>query len=132
MIFDSYEAFRAANFKPKVCILGSGPAGTTIARKLGAAGIPVVVLEAGSREFSDESQDFYRGSTVGDFYFDLDITRLRFMGGSSNHWAGWCRIRAGRSAVPISSPICRRCAISSTFPNSGRMCQSPTTSAGCS
>ncbi|RUU94853.1 GMC family oxidoreductase, partial [Mesorhizobium sp. M7A.T.Ca.TU.009.01.3.1] len=92
MIFDSYEAYRAANFTPKVCILGSGPAGTTIARKLGAAGIPVVVMEAGPREFSDESQDFYRGSTVGDFYFDLDITRLRLMGGSSNHWAGWCRV----------------------------------------
>ncbi|TJW77833.1 MAG: GMC family oxidoreductase, partial [Mesorhizobium sp.] len=92
MIFDSYEAYKQASFKPKVCILGSGPAGTTIARKLGAAGIPVVILEAGSREFSDESQDFYRGTTVGDYYFDLDITRLRFMGGSSNHWAGWCRV----------------------------------------
>ncbi|TPK41099.1 GMC family oxidoreductase [Mesorhizobium sp. B2-5-3] len=92
MIFDSYEAFRAANFTPRVCVLGSGPAGTTIARKLGAAGISVVVLEAGGREFSDTSQDFYRGTTVGDFYFDLDITRLRFMGGSSNHWAGWCRV----------------------------------------
>ncbi|RWE64387.1 MAG: GMC family oxidoreductase, partial [Mesorhizobium sp.] len=74
MIFDSYEAYKQVGFKPRACILGSGPAGTTIARKLGAAGIPVVVLEAGSREFSDESQDFYRGKTVGDFYFDLDIT----------------------------------------------------------
>ncbi|TGQ03878.1 GMC family oxidoreductase, partial [Mesorhizobium sp. M00.F.Ca.ET.217.01.1.1] len=71
MIFDSYEAFRASNFAARACILGSGPSGTTIARKLGAAGIPVVVLEAGSREFSDESQDFYRGATVGDPYFDL-------------------------------------------------------------
>lgn len=49
MIFDSYEAYKQVGFKPKVCVLGSGPAGTTIARKLGAAGIPVVVLEAGSR-----------------------------------------------------------------------------------
>ena len=92
MIFDSYESFKAAAFTPKACILGSGPAGTTIARKLAAAGIPVVVFEAGGREFTDESQDFYRGVTTGDPYFDLDITRLRFMGGSSNHWAGWCRV----------------------------------------
>lgn len=92
MIFDSYEAFRAVNFAPRACILGSGPAGITIARKLAAAGIPVVIFEAGSREFSDGSQDFYRGTTIGDPYFDLDITRLRFMGGSSNHWAGWCRV----------------------------------------
>ncbi|TGS11185.1 GMC family oxidoreductase [Mesorhizobium sp. M2E.F.Ca.ET.209.01.1.1] len=100
MIFDSYEAYKQAGFKPRACILGSGPAGTTIARKLGAAGIPVVVLEAGSREFSDESQDFYRGKTVGDFYFDLDITRLRFMGGSSNHWAGWCRVLDSQDFEP--------------------------------
>lgn len=100
MIFDGYEAFRAADFAPKACILGSGPAGTTIARKLAAAGVPVVVLEAGSREFSDDSQDFYRGITVGDPYFGLDVARLRFMGGSSNHWAGWCRVLDGLDFEP--------------------------------
>jgi choline dehydrogenase-like flavoprotein len=92
MIFDSYEVFQAASLTPKVVVIGSGPAGITIARKLGNAGISVAVLEAGGREYSDESQDFYRGATVGDPYFDLDITRLRYMGGSSNHWAGWCRV----------------------------------------
>ncbi|KQZ82975.1 dehydrogenase [Mesorhizobium sp. Root157] len=92
MIFDSYEAFEAAALAPKVVVIGSGPAGITIARKLAAAGITVAILEAGGREYSDESQDFYRGRTVGDPYFDLDITRLRYMGGSSNHWAGWCRV----------------------------------------
>ena len=28
---------------------------------------------------------------IGDPYFDLDVTRLRFFGGSSNHWTGMCR-----------------------------------------
>jgi len=92
MIFTDVRAFREAGFRPKVCVIGSGPAGTTIARKLAATGIPVAVLEAGSDEWTEESQDFYRGSTVGDPYFDLDITRLRYLGGSSNHWAGWCRV----------------------------------------
>jgi choline dehydrogenase-like flavoprotein len=100
MIFDGYEAFRAANFHPRACIVGSGPAGITIARRLAAAGIPVVVFEAGSREFSADSQDFYRGTTIGDPYFDLDVTRLRFMGGSSNHWAGWCRMLDRHDFLP--------------------------------
>ena len=92
MIFDNAAAFRDAGVKAKVCIIGSGPAGITIARKLGDAGIPVVVLEAGGGDWSEESQDFYRGKTIGDPYFDLDITRLRYLGGCSNHWAGWCRV----------------------------------------
>jgi choline dehydrogenase-like flavoprotein len=75
-----------------VVIIGSGPAGVTISRKLAAAGIPVAILEAGGADYSDESQDFYKGKTVGDPYFDLDITRLRYFGGCSNHWAGWCRV----------------------------------------
>jgi len=58
------------------------------------------VLEAGSRKFSGESQDFHRGTTVGDHYFDLDIARLRFMGGSSNHWAGWCRVLDSQDFEP--------------------------------
>ena len=27
----------------------------------------------------------------GDRYFDLDICRLRYFGGTTNHWGGWCR-----------------------------------------
>lgn len=91
MIFSDINAFRASGFTPRICIIGSGPAGITLARKLAQYGVPVVVLEAGENEYTDKSQDFYRGRTIGDPYFDLDVTRLRFLGGSSNHWAGWCR-----------------------------------------
>jgi len=92
MIFESLADFRTASFTPKVSIIGSGPAGITIARKLAAAGIPVVIFEGGDSDFTEDSQAVYSGKTVGDYYFDLDITRLRYFGGSSNHWAGWCRL----------------------------------------
>lgn len=49
------------------------------------------MCEGGDVEFTDQSQDCYVGSTQGDPYFDLDIARLRFFGGSTNHWGGWCR-----------------------------------------
>lgn len=92
MIFDSYEAYNASGFRPRAIVIGSGPAGVTIARKLAAAGVPVAILEAGAADYTEESQDFYKGETVGDPYFDLDVTRLRQFGGCSNHWAGWCRV----------------------------------------
>jgi choline dehydrogenase-like flavoprotein len=92
VIFESIAQFRASGFQPQVCVTGSGPAGVTIARELAAAGIPVVIFEAGGLELSAESQEFYQGDTEGDPYFDLDVTRLRYFGGSSNHWAGWCRV----------------------------------------
>jgi choline dehydrogenase-like flavoprotein len=73
------------------CVIGTGPAGTTLALRLEAAGRRVLLIEAGGLDYSDDSQAVYRGETVGDQYFDLDVTRLRYLGGSSNHWGGRCR-----------------------------------------
>ena len=113
MIFNSYDDFKATDFKPRVAIMGSGPAGTTIARELAARGISVVILEAGAADYTEVSQDFYAGKSIGDPYFDLTQTRLRMMGGSSNHWAGWCRVLdahdfVAKSWIPDSGwPIAR-------------------------
>lgn len=73
------------------CIIGAGPAGITCARSLATKGHKVLLLEAGGWEWSEESQASYAGETVGDRYFDLDACRLRYFGGTSNHWTGWCR-----------------------------------------
>jgi choline dehydrogenase-like flavoprotein len=114
LIFSDITAYRASAHVAKVCIIGTGPAGTSIALQLAHAGIPVVMLEAGSDEFTAESQEFYQGKVDGDFYFDLDITRLRYLGGSSNHWAGWCRVMDAhdfekRDWIPNSGwPISRK------------------------
>lgn len=92
MIYPGLSQYLAAAHQPAVVIVGSGPAGMTVALELGSAGIPVTMFEAGGQVQTDGSQDFYNGSTVGDPYFDLAVTRLRYLGGSSNHWAGWCRL----------------------------------------
>lgn len=92
MIFSSIEQYRASGFEPRVVIIGSGPAGMTVARRLARGGIPSVMLDAGGEDYSDESQAFYQGEVVGDHYFDLEYARLRYLGGTSGHWAGWCRI----------------------------------------
>lgn len=74
-----------------VCIIGTGPAGVTCALSLARPGRRIALLEGGGESISDWSQDLYRGEVVGDPYFDLDACRLRYFGGTSNHWAGMCR-----------------------------------------
>jgi choline dehydrogenase-like flavoprotein len=100
-----------------VCVIGGGAAGITIARALAGSRLRVLLLESGGLELDPDTQALYQGETAGVPYYDLDICRLRFLGGTTNHWAGWCaplneidfeprpgcRIAAGRSARPIST-----------------------------
>ncbi len=73
------------------CVIGSGPAGMTVARKLAAAGRKVFLFEGGGEEISEESQDIYKGIAAPEGrYRPLDISRLRYLGGTSNHWGGLC------------------------------------------
>ena len=74
-----------------VCIIGGGVAGITLAVKLGRAGRNVLLVEAGDQNVSAKSQEYYRGE-LGDLEnLPLQETRIRALGGSSQHWAGWCR-----------------------------------------
>jgi choline dehydrogenase-like flavoprotein len=73
------------------CVIGSGPAGLTVAMKLASEGRAVLLVEGGGFEFDDASQDAYDGKVVGDPGFDLRTSRLRQFGGTSGHWGGWCR-----------------------------------------
>lgn len=77
-----------------IVIVGGGAAGITLALELEGSGRRVAVLEGGGREFDPVSQARYEGPLeVGDGmeYFPLDASRLRFLGGTTNHWGGWCR-----------------------------------------
>lgn len=77
-----------------VAIVGAGPAGITIALGLSARGVDVMLLEGGGTEFDERSQQRYAGdlaTTPELTYPPLDAWRLRMLGGTSNHWGGWCR-----------------------------------------
>jgi len=77
--------------KVSVVIVGAGPAGITIAMELETLGIDSLLIEAGGFDFPDEyGNDPYRG-VVGARPYALAASRLRFYGGTSNHWGGWCR-----------------------------------------
>lgn len=74
-----------------VCICGAGPAGITIARILAKAGKSVALLEGGSLEYTETSQNLYHGKSIGLINWDaVSNCRLRYFGGTSNHWGGRC------------------------------------------
>lgn len=76
-------------------IIGAGVAGITIAREFsevsGTTTGKVILLEAGGDEYDPATQALYEGEVIGNPSADTDITRLRYFGGSSNHWHGFCR-----------------------------------------
>jgi choline dehydrogenase-like flavoprotein len=92
MFFDMNTFTTNASIKSyDVCICGAGPAGITIARMLAKAGKTVALLEGGSLEYAEASQNLYHGKSVGLVNWDaVSNCRLRYFGGTSNHWGGRC------------------------------------------
>jgi len=91
LIVDARELEPGRALSTDVCIIGSGAAGITIALELSNGPRDVVLLESGGWNVSPGTQRLYRGSSSGRPYFSLDSARLRFFGGSTNHWTGMCR-----------------------------------------
>jgi len=71
-----------------VVIFGSGPAGITTALELEKKNIKCLLIEAGEENYSEASQEFYKGKIIGDQIMGLSENRLRQLGGTSGHWGG--------------------------------------------
>lgn len=90
MFVNSAEAAEKGTFD--VVVTGAGAAGITIARRLGAAGAAVLLVEGGGLAYSPTSQQMYNGTTDSERPYPISAgSRLRYFGGTTNHWAGWCR-----------------------------------------
>lgn len=75
-------------------IIGAGAAGISIAKQFIDKPFQILLVESGDFEYNQETQDLYKGETEGNLPGTNDYlhhSRLRYFGGSTNHWAGWCR-----------------------------------------
>lgn len=88
MLRDARAIEDGALLESDVCIVGGGPAGITLARALAGTPLQVRLLESGGLDFDGEVQALYAGTNVGLPYYDLDVSRLRMFGGTTNHWTG--------------------------------------------
>lgn len=91
MLIDARSVEDGAELTADLSIVGSGPAGLSIADRLRSSGLSVCVVEAGASQPDVHTQQLYRGDIAGRRYFALDSCRFRMFGGSSNRWGGWCR-----------------------------------------
>ncbi len=90
MISDLRSETAPAELTGDVCVVGTGPAGITLALELAKKGRRVVLLEGGGAHYEEDSQDVYRGVVVGHDNIDVANSRLRQFGGTSGHWTGLC------------------------------------------
>jgi choline dehydrogenase-like flavoprotein len=90
VLIDSRQLPDGQILEADICIVGGGPAGITLALELARSHLKVVLLEGGGMTFDERTQSLYAGPNLGFQYDPLDEARLRFLGGSSNHWAGNC------------------------------------------
>jgi choline dehydrogenase-like flavoprotein/nucleoside-diphosphate-sugar epimerase len=74
-----------------LCIIGSGPAGSTIARELSGTGLRVTMLESGGFMRSLEADALNEVENIGrPRVVDQWSVRNRIVGGSSHTWGGRC------------------------------------------
>jgi GMC oxidoreductase len=99
---------RASSKIYDVCIIGAGAAGITIASELAKAKINVLLCEGGQDDYSEESQSLYKGKVVADPELDIMYSRLRYFGGTTNHWGGYCR--------PLDEYDFTKCSFDSSIP----------------
>ncbi len=94
---DAADLDPAMVLEADVVVIGSGPAGLTVAMDLAAQSVRVLVVESGNRSIDAATRDFDEGDVVGhplrfqEVPFGTADMRLRAVGGASGHWTGMCR-----------------------------------------
>jgi choline dehydrogenase-like flavoprotein len=69
------------------CIIGTGPAGLTLANELLISGKKICIIESGSKNISNKNQKLKKIISIGEIKIK-DKSRERAWGGTSNTWAG--------------------------------------------
>ena len=90
MIIDASSVPSGTILESDVCIVGAGAAGITLAREFINSPFRVVLLESGGMGYEQETQDLYEGQSIGQNFQGLTASRLRYFGGTTNVWGGWC------------------------------------------
>ena len=106
MIIDARQLNESADVRGDIAIIGGGAAGITLALELAEKFKDVLVFESGATSSEMETQSLYNGKLLGHKQPSLQTSRLRFLGGSTNHWVGRCAPQ-GRTGQPTLGRMLR-------------------------
>ena len=145
MLIDARTLPQDSVLRADVCVIGGGAAGIVAALELRDSGLSVALVESGGPDGEDPlTRSLNEGTSEGRPLRNLidpvplDVVRLRWLGGTTNHWAGYCRRLEPvdferRDDLPVSGwPItynqmepyweraARWCAISNSDDDAGR------------
>lgn len=90
MIFKKIQDLKKKKFEN--IIIGSGPAGISLALSLEKEGVESLIIESGNLDPYDGSNNLLDGKIINQNYTSLENTRARQFGGSSSLWGGNCSI----------------------------------------
>jgi choline dehydrogenase-like flavoprotein len=128
MFQDLRQAHEGALFEADICIIGAGAAGITLARALAKSRRKICLVESGGLEPEQETLDLNKGKVVGLPYAPLEEVRLRYFGGSTNHWNANCRPLdpidfEKRSWVPYSGWPFDHATLDPFYPEAQKICE---------
>jgi choline dehydrogenase-like flavoprotein len=90
-MFKDFKALdKNQNLYADICIVGTGPAGISVAKKLLGTNNKVLFIESGGLEPSEEYNELNKGINSGPRFLSLNSSRSRCFGGASRIWAGVC------------------------------------------
>jgi len=69
-----------------ICIIGGGVAGIVLANELKKNFSQIILIESGTENYTPEAQGLYKPEQPPSLGPDPSYSRLRFLGGTSNHW----------------------------------------------
>jgi choline dehydrogenase-like flavoprotein len=86
VLIDAAELPAGTVIEADVCIIGSGPAGLTLARELKDQPFKVVLVESGGFKPQRKLKELNEGEFTGDPYLNPRFGRSRQLGGTANRW----------------------------------------------
>ena len=91
MIVDFGKTEADSVIQADICIIGGGAAGITLAKSFIGSKLNICLLESGGYDYDDDIQSLYDVENKGVIdTIGFDSLRLRFFGGTTNHWGGIC------------------------------------------